>query len=78
MIRLWILLGWLLCGPLQAATPAQTSPTEETDPEPAALAFSSDQLAQPLLGDLDAMLARRTIRVLTTYNKTGYFIYKGV
>ena len=78
MIRLWILLGWLLCGPLQAATPAQTSPAEAADPEPAALAFSSDQLAQPLLGDLDAMLARRTIRVLTTYNKTGYFIYKGV
>ncbi len=78
MIRLWILLGWLLCGPLQAATPAQTSPAEEADSEPAALAFSSDQLAQPLLGDLDAMLARRTIRVLTTYNKTGYFIYKGV
>lgn len=78
MIRLWILLGWLLCGPLQAATAAQTSPAEEADPEPAALAFSSDQLAQPLLGDLDAMLARRTIRVLTTYNKTGYFIYKGV
>ena len=29
-------------------------------------------------GDFDAMLERRTIRVLTTYNKTGYFIHKGV
>lgn len=73
MTRLWILLlCGLLCGPLQAATPAQT------DAEPAALTFNSDQLAQPQLGDLDAMLARRSIRVLTTYNKTGYFIDKGI
>lgn len=72
MTRLWILLCGLLCGPLQAATPTQA------DAEPTALTFNSDQLAQPQLGDLDAMLARRSIRVLTTYNKTGYFIDKGI
>ncbi|WP_241006121.1 lytic transglycosylase F, partial [Aeromonas media] len=38
----------------------------------------SEELAKPMLGDLDAMMERRTIRVLTTYNKTGYFIHKGV
>ncbi|MDM5071797.1 MULTISPECIES: lytic transglycosylase F [Aeromonas] len=78
MIRLWILLIWLLCGPLQAATAPQASPTKEADPEPASLAFSTEELATPMLGDLDDMLARRTLRVLTTYNKTGYFINKGV
>ena len=56
-----------------AAVPAAAqAPTEKgrTGLDPAAL------LAK-WTGDLDGMVARRTIRVLTTYNRTLYFIDKG-
>lgn len=33
---------------------------------------------KPWSGDLDGMIERRVIRVLTVYSKTGYFIDKGV
>jgi membrane-bound lytic murein transglycosylase MltF len=33
---------------------------------------------QPALGDLDKMIERRTIRVLTSYNKSNYFLDKGI
>ncbi|MCC6128836.1 MAG: transporter substrate-binding domain-containing protein [Acidobacteria bacterium] len=35
-------------------------------------------LQEAFTGDLDAMLKRRMIRVLTPYSKTGYFVDKGV
>lgn len=76
---LWIVVIWLFC----SLTPAwgaesdkQAATGEET--EKSALSFEGNELAKPMLGDLDAMLERRSIRVLTTYNKTGYFINKGV
>ena len=75
MKRLWIILSCLLCT-LALATAAEQKVA--ADEEPASLAFSTEELATPMLGDLDDMLARRTLRVLTTYNKTGYFINKGV
>jgi ABC-type amino acid transport substrate-binding protein len=34
-------------------------------------------VTRPFIGDLDAMIKRRLIRVLTTYSKTHYFIDKG-
>jgi membrane-bound lytic murein transglycosylase MltF len=42
------------------------------------LAIDVRKALQPALGDLDKMVERRTIRVLTSYNKTNYFIDKGV
>lgn len=79
MKRLWIVMIWVLCSlsPSWSAEPDKKATAEEEE-ERSALAFDSAELAKPMLGDLDTMLERRTIRVLTTYNKTGYFIYKGV
>ncbi|MFN4321990.1 MAG: transglycosylase SLT domain-containing protein [Aeromonas media] len=79
MKRLWIVMVWVLCSlaPVWSAEPEKKAAAEEEE-ERSALAFDSAELAKPMLGDFDAMLERRTIRVLTTYNKTGYFIHKGV
>ena len=79
MKRLWIVMVWVLCSlaPVWSAEPEKKAAVEEEE-ERSALAFDSAELAKPMLGDFDAMLERRTIRVLTTYNKTGYFIHKGV
>ncbi|MDM5077047.1 MltF family protein [Aeromonas media] len=79
MKRLWIVMVWVLCSlaPVWSAEPEKKATVEEEE-ERSALAFDSAELAKPMLGDFDAMLERRTIRVLTTYNKTGYFIHKGV
>ncbi|MBV7470403.1 lytic transglycosylase F [Aeromonas sp. sif0611] len=79
MKRLWIVMVWVLCSlaPVWSAEQEKKAAVEEEE-ERSALAFDSAELAKPMLGDFDAMLERRTIRVLTTYNKTGYFIHKGV
>ncbi|WP_349917928.1 lytic transglycosylase F [Aeromonas veronii] len=79
MKRLWIVMIWLFCSlnPVWSAEADQQATTDEGS-DKSALEFDSAQLSKPMRGDLDAMLERRAIRVLTTYNKTGYFIYKGV
>ncbi|WP_338892172.1 lytic transglycosylase F [Aeromonas rivipollensis] len=77
MKRLWIFLFWVL-GSLPLAWSAEADKAAAEEEERSALSFDSEELAKPMLGDLDAMMARRAIRVLTTYNKTGYFIHKGV
>lgn len=76
MKGLWIVMMWaLLMGPWTQAWGIDPMAKEE---ERTQLDFTSEELSTPALGDLDAMLARGSIRVLTTYNKTGYFINKGV
>jgi membrane-bound lytic murein transglycosylase MltF len=55
----------------------------QTAPKPAAPRAATAQPAPPLAvktftGDLDALLKRRAIRILVPYNKTHYFIEKGV
>ncbi|MEZ6931367.1 transglycosylase SLT domain-containing protein [Aeromonas sp. S16(2024)] len=77
MKRLWIFLVWVL-GSLPLAWSAEADKAAVEEDARSALSFASEELAKPMLGDLDAMMERRTIRVLTTYNKTGYFIHKGV
>lgn len=77
MKRLWIFLVWVL-GSLPLAWSAEADKAAVEEEARSALSFASEELAKPMLGDLDAMMERRTIRVLTTYNKTGYFIHKGV
>ncbi len=54
-----------------AAKPAQTPA------KPAPPAVTPDLVLQKWTGDLDGMIKRRRIRVLTTYSKTHYFIDKG-
>ena len=78
MKRLWIVMVWMLCSlaPVWSAEPEKKVTVEEEE-ERSALAFDSAELAKPMQGDFDAMLERRTIRVLTTSIKTGYFIHKG-
>lgn len=80
MKRLWIVMIWLFCSlnPVWSAEADKQTNSDKEEEERSALIFASDELSKPMLGDLDAMLERRAIRVLTTYNKTGYFIYKGV
>src|SRR5262245_32892160 len=41
------------------------------------LGLSLAEIVRPWTGDLDAMVARRLVRVLTTYSKTQYFIDNG-
>ena len=59
----------LLC--LSVAVYAQ-APTEK-----GRLGIAMTEILKPWTGDLDGMVERRMIRVLTTYNKTQYFIDKG-
>ena len=60
--------GFLL---LTAAISAQ-APTEK-----GRLGLSLTEINKPYTGDLDGMVQRRLIRVLTSYSKTQYFIDKG-
>ena len=51
---------------------------DKTPPRPEQIAFDVRKALQPALGDLDKMIERRTIRVLTSYNRSNYFLDKGV
>jgi membrane-bound lytic murein transglycosylase MltF len=70
------LLLWLplIAVPFQAA--AQTPATTEK-PDREELTITAEEAMQPWSGDLDQMIERRTIRVLTTFSKTFYFIDRG-
>jgi membrane-bound lytic murein transglycosylase MltF len=57
----------------QAAQPAVAPALEETGQ----LTIDLETAVKPWSGDLDGMIARRTIRVLTTNSKTNYFVDKG-
>jgi membrane-bound lytic murein transglycosylase MltF len=56
----------LMCCPREA--PGEQKP----------IGAATEKITQPWTGDLDGMIERRLIRVATTYNKTLYFIDKGV
>jgi membrane-bound lytic murein transglycosylase MltF len=71
------LVALALAGPAAAqsgaAKPAPASPaTQPTPPSEGPPAL------RPWTGDLDGMIARRVIRVVTTYSRTNYFVDKGV
>jgi membrane-bound lytic murein transglycosylase MltF len=63
----------LFSGPNYAADEAQPSPQT---PQRERLTLSPE--IKPWTGDLDGMIERRVIRVLTIYSKTLYFVDKGV
>jgi len=70
--------------PASAATTPAASPSEESDSAASPAEEAARQgglppgvVAQKWTGDLDGMIDRRLIRVLTTYSKTNYFVDKG-
>ena len=74
-------------GPSRTTTPQPASgpAAAATGEEPPPLAYESalpdvvrKALHQPFKGDLDQMVKRRLIRVGVTYNRTNYFVDKGV
>ena len=76
------LLSAVLCtSALAARNQPQTKPPPTTKP-PAPQSQQSrgslDALNKVWTGDLDGMIKRRVIRVATTYNRTNYFIDKGM
>lgn len=47
-------------------------------PQPELLTLTPESIMKPWVGDLDGMIERRFIRVLTVQSKTSYFVDKGV
>jgi hypothetical protein len=64
-------------GGLTGASPSAPTP-EAAKQGTEKLAISPEELMKPWTGDLDGMIERGFIRVLTVYSKTFYFVNKGV
>ena len=60
-----------------AVQPPQPAATPEEAEESDALTIDLERVAKPWSGDLDGMIERRVIRILTTYSKTNYFVDRG-
>src|SRR5262249_60877519 len=60
-----------------ATTPASPVETAQPTADEQAADASAIQAPQKWTGDLDGMIDRRLIRVLTTYSKTTFFIDRG-
>jgi membrane-bound lytic murein transglycosylase MltF len=70
------MLGFgLLAGLTHAA--AETQPPPQT-PRREQLTIAPEEAMKPWTGDLDGMIERRFIRILTVYSRTFYFVDKGV
>jgi membrane-bound lytic murein transglycosylase MltF len=68
-------LACTLCTSLSA--PAATAPPSPQTPPREHLTIAPAEAMQPWTGDLDGMIQRGRIRVLTVYSKTFYFVTKG-
>ncbi|MBP2672008.1 MAG: transglycosylase protein, partial [candidate division NC10 bacterium] len=76
-VLLAALVGTLACAP--TATHAQAKPPAKAEAKPAkTLTIDLTEIQKPWTGDLDGMIKRHTIRVLTVYSKTFYTVDKGV
>ena len=64
----------LFAGPIYAAAAAKPSPQT---PQREQLTIKPEEAMKPWTGDLDGMIERRVIRILTVYSKTFYFVDKG-
>jgi membrane-bound lytic murein transglycosylase MltF len=67
-----------LTGPSRAADAAKTSPATPATPDRELVTIAHEEVMTPWTGDLDGMIERRVIRVLTVYSKTFYFVDKGI
>ena len=74
------------CGNSRSTQPAGTSQAAAAQPQASIADTSADEprddpaitaALQKWTGDLDGMIQRRTIRVLTVYSKTTFFVDKG-
>jgi membrane-bound lytic murein transglycosylase MltF len=65
----------LFAGPIYAA--AEVKPSPQT-PQREQLTIAPEEATKPWTGDLDGMLKRGFIRILTVYGKTFYSVDKGV
>lgn len=65
----------LFAGPISAA--AESKPSPRT-PQREQLTIPLEEAMKPWTGDLDGMIERRIIRILTVYSKTFYFVDKGI
>jgi membrane-bound lytic murein transglycosylase MltF len=65
----------LFAGPIYAAAEAKPSPQT---PQRERLTIAAEEATKPWTGDLDGMIKRGFIRVLTVYSKTFYSVDKGV
>ncbi|HBQ6394026.1 TPA: lytic transglycosylase F [Klebsiella pneumoniae] len=76
-----LFIAWLTClatllfAPLLPAVEAEKAPPAAAEDN--TLSIHIDDMLRPWRGDLPGMIDRRTIRVLTTYSKTFFFIDKG-
>jgi membrane-bound lytic murein transglycosylase MltF len=64
-----------------AQRPATSQPSPQTSDKPGAAGtkkLTVGGFTRPWSGDLDGMIKRRLIRVATTYNRTHYFVDRGV
>jgi hypothetical protein len=64
---------FFVAAPVHAA--AEPKPSAQKQ-EREQLTLTPSEATKPWKGDLDGMISRRTIRVLTTYSKTFYFLDK--
>ncbi|CAF9748968.1 hypothetical protein AN2341V1_4703 [Klebsiella pneumoniae] len=73
-----LFIAWLTClatllfAPLLPAVEAEKAPPAAAEDN--TLSIHIDDMLRPWRGDLPGMIDRRTIRVLTTYSKTFFFI----
>jgi membrane-bound lytic murein transglycosylase MltF len=79
-VRLAVVTGTLLgcalfAGPNAGAATGKPSPQT---PQPTKLTIAPEEAMKPWTGDLDGMIERGVIRVLTVNSKTFYFVNKGV
>ena len=73
-LALAALVCTLYVGPVHAAEAVKSS----EKPQSEKLTIDAKEMQKPWTGDLDGMMKRRVIRVLTVYSKTFYFTYKGI
>jgi membrane-bound lytic murein transglycosylase F len=69
----------LACNRREPAPPARPAKPARVDPTPKSIEAPNTQppTVNPVSRDLDAIRADKTLRVLFTFNSTGYFIYRG-
>ena len=78
LARLALVAGAFACTLFASSrVAAQDKPSPQT-PEREQLTITPEEMMEPWTGDLDGMISRRVIRVLTVYSKTFYFMNKGV
>ena len=73
---IWSVLRPILLAMAAVAAAGASGPPEQAPEQPTA--GRGTVVNKPWTGDLDGMIKRRRIRILTPYSKTSYFIDKGV